>query len=140
MVAVNESIDLRTSLSEHGHKLTNQRAEVWDVLRQAPGHLTAEEVAADTSSGVNLASVYRALGLFTDIGIARESKLGSDDAARWEVAHPDDEFHLVCRACDRVEHHGGDLVKQIRDHLGDSHGFEAFAIELSVSGLCSRCA
>ncbi len=134
-----ESIDLKSQLRQHGHKLTTQRAEVWEVLKGAPGHLTAEQVAADTASGVNLASVYRALGLFTDIGIARESRLGNDDAARWEVAHPDDEFHIVCRSCGRVEHHGGDLVQQIRTHLSNSHGFEAATVELAVSGECSRC-
>lgn len=137
---MNETIDLGTRLRDHGHKLTNQRAEVWDVLQRAPGHLTAEEVAGNTASRVNLASVYRALALFSDIGIARESKLGNEDAARWEVAHPDDEFHIVCSNCGRVEHHGGDLVEQIRGHLDASHGFVAGAIELSVNGRCSRCA
>lgn len=135
-----DSVDLAAKLREHGHKVTRQRTEVWDSLLRAPGHLTAEEVAAGTASQVNLASVYRALGLFTAIGIARESKLGNDDASRWELAHPDDEFHLVCSNCDSVQHHGGDLVAQIRDHLHESHGFAASAIEISVGGLCGKCA
>ena len=129
--------DFASRLREGGHKVTDQRRRVWETLRSTPGHATADAVAV--RSGVNIASVYRALSLFAELGIARESKLGMDDAARWEVAHPDDEFHLVCQRCGSVEHHGGDLVDQIRHHLNDGHGFRATSIELAVSGLCVAC-
>lgn len=138
-----EPLDLGRRLHEHGHRLTNARHRVWEALSNAGGHLTAEQVAERvrrTDSGVNLASVYRSLGLFADIGLARESNLGNDGAARWELAHPDDQFHLVCESCGDVQHHGGDLVEQVRSHLGSDHGFEATTIELAVSGRCARCA
>lgn len=134
-----DTIDLGAYLHNNGHRMTEPRRRVWDVLTAASDHLTVEAVAAAVGDGVNLASVYRSLALFAELGLARESNLGTDGAARWEVAHPDDEFHLVCNSCGGVEHHGGNLVDQVRAHLVDSHGFEATGIELSVRGQCARC-
>lgn len=138
-----DTIDLGTHLRQHGHRLTNPRRFVWDVLGAARGHLTVDQIAKRVrghDSGINLASVYRSLTLFAELGLARESNLGSDGAGRWELAHPDDEFHLICDECGDVQHHGGDLVEQVRTHLAGHHGFQADAIELSVAGLCADCA
>jgi Fe2+ or Zn2+ uptake regulation protein len=102
-----------------------------------------EEIVTEihgTDSTINTSSVYRALALFADLGLVRESQLGTDEGARWELAHPDDHFHLVCRSCGEVEHHEGDLVDQIRIHLSGGHGFQVEEIDLVVTGLCTRCA
>ena len=88
---------------------------------------------------VNLSSIYRSLSLFSHLGIVRESKLGSDTASYWEVAHPDDKFHLRCESCGTVSHHTGDLVDQIRTHLREGHGFHAGGVHLYVTGTCDSC-
>lgn len=129
-------------LRAHGHRVTRPRRAVWRALVDAEGHVTAEELAERvqrSESGVNLASVYRSLALFQDLDLVRESRLGDDDAARWELAHPDEHFHLICDACGRVEHHVGTFVEQVRRHLQGSHGFEAANVELIVSGRCADC-
>lgn len=138
-----DTIDLGAYLRQRGRRLTNPRRFVWDVLAAARGHLTADQIATrvhNQDSRINLASIYRSLTLFAKLGLARESNLGTDGAGRWEVAHPDDEFHLICDRCGDVQHHGGDLVEQVRAHLGSDHGFQAATIELSVTGLCDDCA
>lgn len=130
-------------LRDNGHRLTRPRRLVWEVLCSSERHLTAEQIAArvnETDAGVNLASVYRSLALFTELGLARELRLGDDNAARWEQAHPDDHFHLVCSTCGQVDHHAGDLVERVRTHLRSSHGFLADSIDLVVTGRCSECA
>lgn len=135
-------VEVSEILREHGYRLTRPRQAVWQVLFEAEGHLTAEQVAAaveERSPGVNLASIYRSLTLLADLDLVRESRVGEGDAARWEIAHPDEHFHLVCENCGEVTHHAGDLVDQVRDHLAAEHGFEARAVELIVSGLCARC-
>ncbi len=130
-------------LREHGYRLTRPRQVVWEVLRDAGGHLTAEEVAErveEVSAGVNLASVYRSLALLVELDLVRESRLGEGGAARWELAHPDEHFHLVCERCGEVRHHAGDLVEQVRAHLDAEHGFVARSVDLVVSGRCEACA
>lgn len=128
-------------LRAHGYRVTPQRRLVWDVLAEARGHLTAEEIAdriAERSGEVNLASVYRALALLSDLDLVRESRLG-EAGAHWEIAHPDEHFHLVCDNCGEVTHHEGSLVEMVADHLEQGHGFEPYTVELVVTGRCSRC-
>lgn len=134
--------DLAAALRAAGHRVTRPRLAVWQVLADADDHLTVEEVAARVESeapGVNLASVYRSLATFADLGVARESRLGDEDAGRWELAHPDEHFHLVCEHCGAIDHHVGTLVQQVRDHLREGHGFEPREVDLTVTGTCAAC-
>ena len=134
---------LSRQLRERGFRVTRPRQAVWHVLVEADGHLTAEEVATRVSErqpGVNLASVYRSLALFAQLDLVRESRLGDEDVTRWELAHPDEHFHLICERCGSVDHHAGDLVAQIVDHLRSGHDFVPSAVELSVVGRCAACA
>lgn len=135
--------DVQAVLRRRGYRVTGPRRAVWRALSRAEGHLTVDELAARVHAedpGVNLASIYRSLALFARLGLVRESRLGDADAGRWEVAHPDEHFHLVCDRCGRIDHHVGSLVQEIRDHLSEGHGFEPRDVDLTVTGRCAACA
>jgi len=134
-------MDVGPRLRTEGYRVTPQRQLVWDALRRAEGHLTAEELHEEVTRhapDLNLASVYRTLRVLAELGLVREVQLG-DGRGHWEVAHPDDAFHLVCRDCGKVEHHEGDLVDSIRTHLSGGHGFTTERVDLVVHGLCADC-
>ena len=136
------TIDLDTELRARGHRVTRPRRAVWEALLEVRGHVTVDELTATVrrrGDDVDLASVYRTLSLFEELGLARVTRLGDSDAGRWELAHPDEHFHIVCGACGSVDHHVGTLVAQIRDHLDRGHGFEVDDVELVVTGLCADC-
>ena len=140
---VSRNADLATILRERGYKLTSPRWLVWSVLRSAAGHLTAEEIAAEVNDAdptINISSVYRSLTLLEELDVVRSTNLGIDESARWEISHPDEHFHRVCRICGTVDHHVGELVANIRSHLGEHHGFLAENVELVVTGVCPNCA
>lgn len=129
-------------LRERGHSSTAPRRLVWEVINSAGTHLTADEIASRVNqedASVNLSSVYRTLGLLAELDLVRESNLGTDNASHWELAHPDDEFHLVCGSCGQVDHHSGTLVEEIRKHLISGHGFAPEQVELVVTGTCADC-
>jgi Fe2+ or Zn2+ uptake regulation protein len=134
--------ELKDALAGSGHRVTDARVAVWQAVSSAIGHLTADEIASrvqEADPAVNLSSVYRSLSLFDELGLIRQSYLGMSDAAHWELAHPDEQFHLRCDTCGEVEHHTGTLVDEIRRHLEDGHGFVAHGVDLVVSGTCSAC-
>ena len=134
--------DVGDVLRQHGYRLTSPRWLVWSVLRSADGHLTADEVTDrvnDADPTVNRSSVYRSLTIFEELDLVRRSHLGIDESARWEIAHPDDEFHLVCRSCGSVGHHAGELVDRIRSHLHERHDFIADGVDLVITGQCADC-
>lgn len=133
--------DVAEVLRSHGHRVTGPRLAVWRALQGSGAHLTADELAervAVTDPAVNLASVYRSLQLFEALDLVRQSHLG-DAAGRWELAHPDEHFHLVCSGCGTVDHHVGSLVQEVRDHLAGDHGFRADQVEMVVTGRCADC-
>lgn len=135
--------ELSAQLRIRGYRVTRPRQAVWRALSDAQDHLTVEELAARVSEqhpGVNLASVYRTLALFSELDLVRESRLGDEDVTRWEIAHPDEHFHLVCDICGRVDHHAGDLVARVTEHLRTDHHFEPRSVELTVVGRCAHCA
>ena len=135
--------ELDRVLREHGCRVTRPRRAVWAVLRDADEHLTVEQIVEQldrADEDVDTASVYRTLALLEELGLARTSRLGDSGASHWEIAHPDEHFHLVCEECGEVGHHVGSLVEQIREHLGGDHGFEVRDVELVVTGRCRRCA
>lgn len=127
------------ALREAGHRVTDSRRAVHAALVEADGHLAPEQVVAHGGGAVNLATVYRVLSLFEDLGLARSTRLGIDGGASWELAHPDDHVHLVCDHCGEVDHHVGDAVSRLRGHLLDGHGFAAAQVDLVVRGTCASC-
>lgn len=134
--------DIEELLRAEGHRVTRPRRAVWRALVESEEHLTAEQLGervARIDPAVNQASVYRSLTLFEELDLVRQSHLGGDPAGRWEIAHPDEHFHLVCRACGSVDHHQGSLVQSVRDHLAEGHGFQADQVELIVTGRCAHC-
>ncbi len=134
--------DVGQILREHGYRLTSPRWFVWSVLRSATEHLTADEVTKRVNEAdptVDRSSVYRSLAIFEELDLVRRSHFGIDESSRWEIAHPDDESHLVCRSCGSVGHHAGELVGQIRLHLLQDHDFIADGIDLVITGECADC-
>ena len=133
------TVDLATTLRQQGYRVTQPRRAVWEALVRTSGHMTVEQLSQQVEGSVDQASIYRALKLFEELGLARMSHLGDSEASRWEPAHPDEHFHLVCRSCGGVDHHIGTLVQEIRHHLDDGHGFDAEDVELVVTGRCGDC-
>jgi Fe2+ or Zn2+ uptake regulation protein len=62
-----------------------------------------------------------------------------DGRGYWELAHDDESFHLHCRVCRRVDHHGGELVAELRAHLSVGHDFDPEDVDLVVHGVCGAC-
>lgn len=134
--------DLAARLRAHGYRVTEPRLRVYELLRRGEGHLTADEIADALASGddpVTLSSVYRVLAVLEELDLVRSTRLGEGDVSHWELAHPDEHFHVVCNQCGDVEHHKGSLVSVIEEHLSDGHGFRPDEITVLVRGTCASC-
>lgn len=127
-------------LRSNGHRVTHARRVVWDALATDAGHLNAHQVAervAEIDPAVNLSSVYRALALFAELDLVRESRLG--DAVSWERAHGDTFIHLVCDDCGTVEHHDSQLVASLRRQIDRASAFAPATVDVRVTGHCVAC-
>lgn len=122
-----------------GHRVTAARRAVYTALADADAHVTADQLANAVGDQADIATVYRVLALLEQLDLARSARLGNDATTSWELAHPDEHFHLVCQRCGAVDHHVGDAVTRLRTHLLEGHGFAAQQVTLVVTGECASC-
>jgi Fur family ferric uptake transcriptional regulator len=131
----------RATLREKGYRLTPQRNLIWEVLRDAGRHLTAEEVAAEvrrTLPDVNVSTVYRTLELLVSLDLVVETRLDGS-VCYYEVSPEPTHHHFVCTRCGAVGHFGDELLAPVHEELGERRGFAVSQIQVTALGLCGAC-
>jgi Fur family transcriptional regulator, ferric uptake regulator len=128
--------DLAARLRELGLRVTPQRAQVLDAVRNL-GHATPEQIC-DAVSGVDVTTVYRTLELLEQLGLVRHAHLGHG-APSYRPAG-DDHIHVVCHACGAVVDADPALVEPLADRLLADEGFELDRSHFTVFGRCRQCA
>lgn len=128
-----DDTELKTTLEAAGWKLTPQRAAVYEALRSAEGHPTAEEVYRKVRQGIptiSLATVYKALEALAASGLA--AKLADADGTARFDARRDDHYHLRCLRSGAVEdlptEFDPDLIAKLDPELADRLGRRGFRV------------
>ena len=73
-----------------GRSVTNQRKLLLDLIYRAKGHLDADELfrrAKEQQQRISLATVYRNLKLFKEMGLISENRLG-ENHSHYEIRSP----------------------------------------------------
>jgi Fur family ferric uptake transcriptional regulator len=134
-------VDRLSELSDHGYKRTIQRALILDILENAGGHLTAEEVARLVEEGsvpLNRSTVYRTLDTLAEIGVVKATRMGR--ALYYEVsAEGEEHHHIRCTRCQKMVHLDAGQVDSLLGRLATDQGFEVSDIQVLVRGLCKTC-
>lgn len=129
------------TLKQKGLKLTPQRMLIADIIHDAKGHLTAEEIIESVQAkmpGINKSTIYRTLELLESTGCVYKSALGSEF-----IYHHNEEghhHHLVCTRCGKTVDCEEDLFAPVERSLLDKHGFRINFKHIVMSGLCEDCA
>lgn len=131
---------LITALRERGQRVTVQRLLILRALRELGHHATAEDVlqaVEDRLPNVSLPTIYSALDLFDELGLARRVDTGSGPV----LYEPElrGHSHVVCRSCGRVEDIPIQPTAKAALQAARDAGFEPRSAELVVSGLCRSC-
>ena len=132
--------DLTDTLRARNLRVTPQRLAVHAALQELGRHSTAEEVLErvhGTVPGVSLPTVYAALELLADLGLAARVQAGR--AVRFDP-RTQPHHHFVCTACGAVTDLDADLelgpaLERVRALGGETAG-----AEVTVRGRCAACA
>ncbi len=89
----------------------------------------------ETSSAINLSTVYRTLEVLEELGLIRHAHL-SDRSPTYHSVRGHEHFHLVCRNCKRVTSVETHVLEPLRAVLSTEHDFEIDAGHLTVFGTC----
>jgi Fe2+ or Zn2+ uptake regulation protein len=128
---------------ESGHRVTSQRLTLLDVLRQQAGFLDAEtlhHLAGQRGAALSLATVYRTLALFKEIGLI-EGRLVGDEQDREEYRFRSlrETYTLTCKRCGAIVPVEPDIVEAFRRELTASLGVTILTAHSCFVGYCADC-
>jgi Fur family ferric uptake transcriptional regulator len=92
-------------LRDAGHKLTNARLTVLNVLEASGGHITSADVLARVDAidpSIGRASVFRTLELLTSLSIIRPTYMHGSQTPSYVLLPEGHHHHIVCTNCNRV--------------------------------------
>ena len=131
----------RTKNASTGHPTTLQRKLLLDILHEAKGHLDATELyrrAMEKDTRISLATVYRNLRLFKELGLIDERRL--DEAhCYYEIKGAAEHYHMVCTICGKVMEFESPLISDLVEELRRKSDFEATKAVLYLEGFCRIC-
>ena len=121
--------------------LTNQRRLLLGILREANDHIDAKELyhrASATDESVSLATVYRALRLFKELGLVDEMRLGRL-RCYYEIKNSPGHQHLVCQECGNVMEFQTPYFQKLIETIQREYGLKVTKAELYLEGYCQKC-
>ncbi len=124
-----------------GCSVTNQRRLLLELMRRARGHLDADELfrqAKEHKPRISLATVYRNLKLFKELGLIAESKLG-EAHSHYEIKGSVEHHHLVCLGCGLVVEFDSPLIAKAKTGIEREKGFDIVTSQLKIEGYCPKC-
>ena len=121
--------------------LTAQRQLLLDILREAEGHLDAKEVyrlAIARDRHISLATVYRNLRLFKQLGLVNEIRLDEVNCY-YEIRPSNEHYHLLCTGCGRIIEFESPLIAEVTADVERTCGFQVDRAVLHLKGVCEKC-
>lgn len=132
---------LRETLHTRGRRLTRQRRLVLKVLEESREHLDADglyDQAKALDPNISLATVYRAVVVFKEMGLVEEHRLG-EGHAHFETTQRTPHYHFTCNRCGRVIEFDAPQVAEVLRQLSMQKGLQVTGAHLLVTGWCARC-
>lgn len=133
-------------LSKNGYKSTEPRMVLLDFLdKDENKHLSCDEIYEKVSKdhpNIGIATVYRNMQLFEELGIAMKLTL-DDGVGRYEFKNLRDDVHqhhhLVCLNCNELIEVKEDMLCEIEDELEREYNFQITDHDLKFYGYCKNC-
>ena len=130
-------------LQEHGHRAGGARAVVVEELGRRGGCLDADELVGALRKGgakVGVASVYRALGLLSGLGLLQRVPVAGG-SARYELVGPGDHHHhhLVCDDCGSTTSFEDAALERAIGRISKQTAYAVQAHDVTLHGTCPDC-
>lgn len=134
--------NFKEHVSKLGFKNSVQKDYILKILYFSKAHLTAEELAFEVKNEYNIdvgiATVYRTVKFFEEIGIIDSLDVG-DGVKRYELNLSLHHDHMVCTSCHKIIEFTDDLIEEQQVKVAKSHNFELKDHVMTIYGLCEDC-
>lgn len=140
-VAESPEEKFREFLELRGEKLTEPRRLLVNHIFNTHKHFDADELVSDLRQAgrrVSRSTVYRTLRLLVEAGLLRELRLTNRSAYEHAYGYPSHD-HLHCAECGAIIEFRNDEIRQIRESVGQQHGFRPDNHRFIITGQCADC-
>ncbi len=126
-------------LKSVGLRATKQRIAVLTILERQKGPVSVEELTRASKLAFDLATAYRTLDTFVEVGLARKMEL-AQGRALYERAG-EHHHHAVCVECGTIADIEACLPPGIDKEVRRASGFSSITNHaLEFFGVCAKCA
>ncbi|MEA3442295.1 MAG: transcriptional repressor [Chloroflexota bacterium] len=133
---------IRKSCDElKGHALTKQRRLLLDIIHDSGEPIDAKELYRRASSkdrSISLATIYRSLRLFKELGLVDKRSLGLMHCC-YEISHSIEHQYMICQCCGKIIEFESPLITELIRNLQREHNFKVTGAELCLEGYCQQC-
>jgi Fur family ferric uptake transcriptional regulator len=146
IILINRSdMSMETRFQETMHasglRATRQRQLLLDVIHESPGHLDAEAIhrrVQEREPRIGLATVYRTLALFKEMGLIQEQRLG-EEHGHFETVSKEPHYHFACLKCGQVIEFDDPRIVDVVRALSKKEGLRVSDVHLLLRGYCAAC-
>jgi len=127
-------------LRSRGGRATSARRILLDVLFNADGHMSAEELTEAVqrrAPDVNLSTVYRNLEELERLGVISHSHLGHGPSSYLLASHA--HAHFICSDCGTMIEAPDELFSGLARAAKGKLGFTIDPKHFAILGLCDNC-
>lgn len=127
-----------------GHRVTEARRAVLEVLATGEGHPSADELSARVEArhpGIHRATIYRTVDRLTTLGVVTHVHIGGG-ATAYHLAPGEptrEHLHAICSSCGRIIDLPGDLLDPVTTWLATTADFTLAPAHVALSGVCGTC-
>ena len=132
-------------LARDGHKFTKERQLVLNIVLGSKIHLSVKEIYEKIKSeNIGLATVYRTLKLFNQLGIVKEININGASFYEMKIFSGNPlHIHFKCEKCNSIidvysENINFDYIKLNSKIEAENH-IEINDADIMFTGLCSKC-
>ncbi len=136
-----KDISSKKLIRDLGLKVTQQRLQILEAVRNGPMHFTAQEIYEIIVSdfpGIGFATVYRFLKKMSSQGYVTEVRMGGMPA-RYEWASKQHHDHITCIRCGVVVEFENDNIEKLQEKVAHNLGFTLTNHILELFGTCPKC-
>jgi len=125
-------------LRARGHSLTTARRLVFRELQRHES-VTMQQLWKKLSPSIDRASIYRAIGLFVELGVAKRVNVGWKYKLELSGQFAEHHHHLTCNRCGRVVAMNESVLEEFIQYVSDKHGFRPASHQVEIVGVCDVC-
>jgi len=139
-----ENLDahIARTFAEAGHRLTSQRRLLIELLQAQGGFLDAEELlrlARLRGETLSLATVYRTLALFKQLGLVEGRIVGEGSREQYRLRSQRQQYSLICRRCGTIVSVEPDIVDDFRQQVTEELHVTVLTAHTCFVGYCAAC-